>query len=178
MVIAPFSGPRRFCTYKISYHSFLQKTRNHPRIFRHFLPKRENRPHNWGRSPLNEKGCALAAFFRKNVFLGHASEKTPRPALFPQKTGEAGPQAGASHRLLCSHGPSGPRRECGVGRREPVGQATGADPIKRVPRKIKILRGIKTQRSGFATVETSKSRPLPGTAFAYPSLTEQRSASW
>ena len=27
-------------------------------------------------------------------------------------------------------------------------------------------------------VETSKSRPLPGTAFAYPSLTEQRSASW
>ncbi len=32
------------------------------------------------------------------------------------------------------HGPSGPRRECGVRRREPVGRATGVYSIKRGPR--------------------------------------------
>ena len=69
-----------------------------------------------------------------------------------EKNGETGPQAGALRGLLRSHGPSGPRRECGVERREPVVRATGVYQMKRGPCKIKILRGAKIQRSDFAAV--------------------------
>ncbi len=44
---------------------------------------------------------------------------------------------------MARHGASAPRRQCGVGRREPLGGATEAYFMERAPAKTEFLRGRK-----------------------------------